>query len=77
MAEGLITEKELNASVRRLLRPQFEMGLFDPIEFQPYAHFNWTHVATPEHQQLALEAAQQSIVRTSMRTLVVPTPPSL
>ena len=38
------------------------MGLFDPVEAQPYAHYNWAHVATPQHQQLALEAAHQSIV---------------
>ena len=62
VAEGLITEKEVNASVRRLLRPHFELGLFDPIEGQPYVHLGWEHVATPEHQQLALEAARQSIV---------------
>jgi len=62
VAEGLITEKEVNASVRRLLRPHFELGLFDPIEGQPYVHLGWEHVATPDHQQLALEAARQSIV---------------
>jgi beta-glucosidase len=45
VAEGLITEKEVNASVRRLLRPHFELGLFDPIEGQPYVHLGWEHVS--------------------------------
>ena len=27
-----------------------------------YAHYNWTHVATESHTQLALDAARQSIV---------------
>ena len=59
---GLVTEKELNASVRRLLRPHFKIGLFDPIEGQPWSHYNWSHVATPEHHKLALDAARQSMV---------------
>jgi hypothetical protein len=29
---------------------------------QPWAHLNWSDVGTPEHKQLALEAARQSIV---------------
>ena len=61
IAEGLVTEKELNASVRRLLRPHFQIGLFDPVDGQPWAKYNWTHVATPQHQQLSLEAARQSM----------------
>ena len=62
IAQGLVTEKELNASVRRLLRPHFQLGLFDPVESQPWSHYGWSHVATPEHQQLALEAAHQSMI---------------
>jgi hypothetical protein len=38
-------------------------GLFDPIEGQPYSHLDWSNVATPAHQQLALESARQSMVR--------------
>ena len=75
VAEGLITEKEVNASLRRLLRPHFELGLFDPIEGQPYVHLGWEHVATPQHQQLALEAAQQSIVLLQNPTGVLPLAP--
>ena len=60
--KGLVTEAMLNASVRRLLRPMFQLGLFDPPGNQSYTHYNWSHVGTAAHQQLALEAAQQSLV---------------
>ena len=39
IAEGLVDEVKLDASVKRLLRPMFQMGLFDPVddaENQPY-----------------------------------------
>eukprot|EP01051_Picozoa_sp_SAG22_P006314 SAG22_NODE_407_length_10957_cov_5.081691_7_plen_463_part_00 len=62
ISEGLVTEEMLDASVRRLLRPHFQLGLFDPAESQPWSHYDWSHVGTTEHQQLALEAARQSIV---------------
>ena len=67
MAEGLLTEDMLDASVRRLLRPHFQIGLFDPTEGQPFLHYNWSHVGSPDHRQLALEAARQSIVLLQVR----------
>lgn len=73
--QGLVTERELNASVRRLLRPHFQIGLFDPVDGQPWAKYNWSHVATPQHQQLALEAARQSMVLLSNPSDLLPLKP--
>jgi beta-glucosidase-like glycosyl hydrolase len=33
---GLLEEAELDASVRRLLRPMFQLGLFDPPALSPW-----------------------------------------
>ena len=60
--DGLVTEQQLDASVRRLLRPMFQLGLFDPPAGQPFTGFNWSHVGTAAHRQLALEGARQSLV---------------
>jgi hypothetical protein len=45
------------------------------LEGQPYVHLNWTHVATDDHQQLALEAARQSIVLLQNPSAVLPLKP--
>ena len=63
IAQGLVTHTQLDASVKRLLRPMFQLGLFDPPHVQPpWAFYNWSHVGTEEHKQLALEGARQSLV---------------
>ena len=62
IAGGLVTEQQLNASVRRLLRPMFQLGLFDPPDGQPFTGYNWSHVGSAAHRQLALEGARQSLV---------------
>eukprot|EP00912_Choanoflagellata_sp_UC4_P002392 UC4_evm6s1505 len=63
ISDGLVTEEHLNASIRRLLRPHFLLGLFDPPSGQPdFTHFNLDNIATTAHKDLALDAARQSIV---------------
>jgi len=62
LAQGLYDESMLDVSVGRQLRAQIKMGLFDPLENQPWAHLSWKDVGTKAHKQLALEAARQSIV---------------
>jgi len=69
---GLVAERELNASIRRLLRPHFQLGLFDPPAGQPFTGYTWDDVDTPEHRQLALEAARQSIVLLQNPAAVLP-----
>jgi hypothetical protein len=39
----------------------FQLGLFDPIEGQPFTHYNWSHVGTADHKKLALDGARQSM----------------
>jgi beta-glucosidase-like glycosyl hydrolase len=56
---GKIPESLVDESVKRVLRAKFELGLFDEPYADPQEAVRVTN--TPEHQQLALEAARQSI----------------
>ena len=69
--EGSITEAEINTSVRRLLTAKFRLGMFDPPEMVAYARIPFSQNDTPEHRQLALKTARESIVllKNANRTL--------
>ncbi|CDM65133.1 glycoside hydrolase family 3 C-terminal domain-containing protein [Pyrinomonas methylaliphatogenes] len=60
--EGLISEQEIDAALKRLLTIRFRLGMFDPPEMVPYARIPFSENDSPAHRQLALEAARQSIV---------------
>ena len=62
LADGKISEKELDVSLRRLLRGRFQLGMFDPDERVPYAQIPYSVVESPEHVAKALEMARKSIV---------------
>ncbi|WP_254718429.1 glycoside hydrolase family 3 C-terminal domain-containing protein [Streptomyces sp. CL12-4] len=59
LGQGLLTEADLDAAVRRQLSVRFRLGEFDP-EQDPYAAT--ADFDTPEHRALALEAAEQAVV---------------
>lgn len=58
----LITEEEIDVSVKRLFTARFKLGMFDPPEMVSYANIPYSVVDSKEHKALALEAAQKSIV---------------
>jgi beta-glucosidase len=60
--KGLITEKEIDVSVKRLFTARFRLGMFDPPEMVKYASIPYDVVDSKEHKDLALEAARKSIV---------------
>jgi beta-glucosidase len=60
--KGLITEKEIDVSVKRLFRARFKLGMFDPPEMVSYAKIPYSVVDSKSHRILALEAARKSIV---------------
>ncbi len=59
---GLISESEIDVSLRRLFTARFKLGMFDPPEMVAYARIPITENDTPAHRQLALEAARESLV---------------
>jgi beta-glucosidase len=63
LARGLLTEADVDEAVRHQLAVRFSLGEFDP-ELDPYAAEDGPEHAhdTPEHQELALLAAERSAV---------------
>jgi beta-glucosidase len=59
---GLIDEKELDVSVKRLFRARFQLGMFDPPNNVPYASLPYSEVDSAPHRELALKTARESIV---------------
>jgi beta-glucosidase len=60
--EGLLTMEDIDRSVKRLFKARFRLGMFDPPEQVPYAQIPLSVVDSPEHRELALEVARQSLV---------------
>jgi beta-glucosidase len=59
---GLIGEKDLDRALKRVLSARFRLGEFDPPEIQPYSAIPEEKLDCQAHRDLALEAAQKSIV---------------
>ena len=60
--QGLISEEQIDVSLRRLFRARFKLGMFDPPERVPFASIPYSVNDSEEHRALALEATRQSIV---------------
>src|SRR5687767_12700901 len=62
VGKGLITEKEIDVALTRLMFARFKLGMFDPPEQVKYARTPFSVNEAPAHDQLAREMAQASIV---------------
>jgi beta-glucosidase len=62
LQRGLITEKDLDNALRRLMLLRFKLGQFDPALRVGYRKIPFTENDSPAHDQLALEVARQSLV---------------
>ena len=61
VAAGLLTEAEIDAAVRRILRLKFELGLFENPR-PPDAGRQAAVIGSPEHAALNLDVARRSLV---------------
>lgn len=59
---GIISERDINISLARLLKARFQLGMFDPQEKQDYAKIPMSVVGSSSHLNLALQAAEKSFV---------------
>ncbi len=62
VAEGLITEGQIDESLRRLFRIRFRLGMFDPDDENPYSRIPLSVLESPEHKAHALKMARESMV---------------
>jgi beta-glucosidase len=60
--QHLITEADLDVALTRLFRARFKLGMFDPSSSYAYGRIPFTEVNSPEHRQLSLKAARESMV---------------
>jgi len=59
---GIISEKQIDVSVKRLFTIRYRLGMFDPAEKVPFALLPFSTLEAPEHQALSLKMARESIV---------------
>lgn len=58
--QQLLTEKDIDRAITRLMEARIRLGLFD--SQNPYSKIGEDQIASGEHAQLALEAAEKSVV---------------
>ncbi len=59
---GLLSERDIDTSLRRLFTARFRLGLFDPPEMVKYAQTPDSEIDSEAHRQLALKIARESMV---------------
>ena len=59
---NLITEKEIDVSVKRLFTARMKLGMFDPPEMVNYTQIPYSILDSKPHKDLALEVAHESMV---------------
>jgi beta-glucosidase len=60
--EGLITEDQIDVSLRRLFEIRIRLGMFDPAEKVPYSRIDSTVLEAKAHKDLALKMSRQGAV---------------
>ncbi len=60
--EGLIRESEIDTSLKRLFIARFRMGMFDPPNAVSFNRIPFSENDSPQHRELALKAARESMV---------------
>jgi len=60
--QGLLTEAELDVSVKRLMKARMLLGMFDPPELVKYQQIPYSEMDTPAHRELSLRLARESMV---------------
>lgn len=62
VAQGLISEADINTALGYALRTRFRLGLFDPPDRVPFSRIGIDQNDTPAHRALALNLAEESLV---------------
>ncbi len=75
--QGLICEDIIDRAVMRLFTARFRLGMFDPPEEVPYTQLPYEILDSPEHRELALRAARESIVMLKNDGNLLPLPKEL
>jgi beta-glucosidase len=75
--DGLIRESEIDTSVKRLFVARFRLGMFDPPDAVPFNRVPFSENDSPQHRELALQVAEESIVLLKNQGSILPLQSSL
>lgn len=70
--KGIITEKDIDVSVGRLLKARFELGEMDDPSLVSWTKIPYSVVASPKHDSIALRVARESIVLLTNKNNILP-----
>jgi len=70
--KGVIKGSEIDTALRRLFRARFKLGMFDPPSTFAYGQIPLREVNSPEHRQLSLQAARESMVLLKNQNHILP-----
>jgi beta-glucosidase len=74
--KGLISESEIDVSLKRLFTARMKLGLFDPASIVPYASTPFSEVMSPEHAAIALHSSREAMVLLKNYKNILPLSPS-
>jgi beta-glucosidase len=74
--KGLITESEIDVSLKRLFTARMKLGLFDPASKVLYASTPFSEVMSPEHTATALRASREAMVLLKNSNQTLPLSPT-
>lgn len=77
LADGLITEQQLDTSLKRLFTIRLRLGMFDPDDTMPFAKIGLKALESDAHKAHALKMAQQSMVLLKNENNLLPLSKSL
>lgn len=69
---GLVSEAEIDTSLKRLFTARFRLGMFDPVASNPYNAIPYTEVDSAAHRALVLKVARESMVLVKNRAKTLP-----
>ncbi len=70
--QNLITEVEIDTSLRRLFTARFRLGMFDPPSSYAYGLIPISENNSSQHRQLSLQAARESMVLLKNKDKILP-----
>jgi beta-glucosidase len=75
--QGLVSETEIDAAVKRLFTARMRLGMFDPPAHVPYNGIPFSENDSAAHAALSLQAARESIVLLKNERGALPLVPSI
>jgi beta-glucosidase len=74
--KGIISESEIDVSLKRLFTARMKLGLFDPAAKVPYASIPFSEVMSPAHTAIALQASREAMVLLKNSNQTLPLSPA-